>query len=126
MCLTGDDVLKLAPHRRWQRCASAVALAAAAGLTACAAEPLLYASADQRCMAECKEVAANGDSCLVWSASVSASCVSHYSAVEACCGAGDRPLCALAEPLAMGGSCVCHAADLRGATVVQGSACRTN
>jgi hypothetical protein len=105
--------------RAWR---SAAGVGLALELMACADRPALVASADP-CMAACNLQAADGDSCLVWSTLAPASCVSRYSAVDACCGPADRPACALFAPLASGAPCVCRASDARGPYVVQGSAC---
>jgi hypothetical protein len=93
-------------------------------LSACTTPPEVVAVNDQRCMASCNRPSADGQSCLEWSALVSAACVARHTQTTACCGPGDRAMCALSHPLAEGAPCVCRASDARGAFVVQGSACR--
>jgi hypothetical protein len=106
----------------WRRSVCIASWLASVALVACTAQPQLHAAAD-RCMASCAQPSPDGDSCLVWAALVPSACVSRHTAVSACCGPGDRPLCTLPAPLSMGSPCICRGADRQGAFVVQGSAC---
>ena len=107
---------------RW--CIHVALWMAAVALMACAAKPQRLAAVDQVCMASCNQPAPNGDSCLVWAALAPQACLARHSAVSACCGPGDRPLCSLPAALSMGSPCVCRGADQNGAFIVQGSACK--
>lgn len=94
-------------------------------LAACTGKQHLVESSQSACRAACSRLAADGESCLEWSAATSSACVARYSAASLCCAVGDRPICAVASPVAVGAACICRSADQLGAYVVQGSACRT-
>jgi len=91
-------------------------------LLACATQPTQVAFGG--CLAACARPAPDGESCLAWAALAPSACVSRHSAVDACCGAGDQPQCALSAPMPAGSPCVCRGADSRGPFIVQGSACK--
>lgn len=92
--------------------------------TGCVSNGGAEVASSERCIASCSKPAPDGEACLEWSALTSSACVARFSAVDQCCGPGDRPLCAVPVPVSIGTACICRGVDRQGPFVVQGSACR--
>jgi len=102
----------------------AACLALCAWLSGCVHNGGTEVASSERCIASCSKPAPDGEACLEWAALTSSTCIARFSAVDQCCGPGDRPLCAVAAPVSIGSACICRGIDRHGPFVVQGSACR--
>ncbi len=113
------------PGGRWWRLGAWLVVLAWA-LGACSGEPVATASGYQSCRASCSQPGADGESCLTWSSSASATCVARYSTVGSCCNAGGQAICVATSARGSGAPCVCRGADRTGTFGVQGSACKAS